>query len=63
MSEIITMLFNGTEIMFNPDKEVIERKKTLIAKKELRIAKARMKHSIIYRSVNRVRKIATEALN
>ncbi len=63
MSDIILMLFNGTEIMFNPNKEYIKRKKTLVAKRELRIAKARMKHTIIERSTNRIRHIATEALD
>ena len=62
MSEIISMLLNGTGIMFNPNKEIIRRNKTLIAKNEIRLAKARMKHTVIQRSVNRIRKIADEAL-
>ncbi|WP_455755936.1 hypothetical protein [Sulfurimonas sp.] len=64
MSEVLELVFNGTEIMFNSKKEIFdERKKSLNAKKEIRIAKARMKHSVIQRSSNRLRMIADEALS
>ncbi|WP_324172948.1 hypothetical protein [Sulfurimonas sp.] len=64
MSEVLELVFNGTEIMFNSNKKIlIKRIKSLDAKKEIRIAKARMRHSVIQRSSNRVRMIADEALS
>jgi hypothetical protein len=63
MSEIISMFLNGTQIMFNPDKKVFNRNKTLDTKIEIRLAKARMKHSVLQRSSNRIKQIATDALS
>lgn len=63
MSEIISMFLNGTQIMFNPDKKVFNRNRTLDTKTEIRLAKARMKHSVLQRSSNRIKQIATDALS
>jgi hypothetical protein len=63
MSEIISLFLNGTQIMFNPDKKVFNRNKTLDTKMEIRLAKARMKHSVLQRSSNRIKQIATDALS
>lgn len=63
MSDFIAMFFNGTQIMFNPNTKTLTSTKTLDTKKEIRLAKARMKHSVLHRSSNRIKNIATEALS
>jgi hypothetical protein len=63
MSEYIRMFFNGTEAMFNINSNGIERKKVLIAKNELRIAKAKLKSTVLKRSSNRIERIKIEALS
>lgn len=65
MSEIFTMFFHGTDIMFGSDKNLtsVSRTKVLNSKKEIRKAKTILKHSAIERSNNRIKEIAEEALS
>lgn len=63
MSEYIKCIFFGTEILFGSSSVKIKRNKTLDTKKEIKLAKNIKKTSMLQRSSNRIRKIATEALS
>jgi hypothetical protein len=63
MSEFIKCIFFGTEILFGNESVKIKRNKALDVKKELKIAKSIKKTTVLQRSSNRIRKIATEALS
>tara|TARA_R110001606_G_scaffold2504_5_gene10994 strand:+ start:8243 stop:8434 length:192 start_codon:yes stop_codon:yes gene_type:complete len=63
MSEYVNLFFTGIRMMFGNVSETIECKKTITTMKELRLAKAKMKKSVLQRSMDRITEIKREALN
>ena len=63
MSEYVNLFFTGTRMMFGNESASIKRKKTISTTKELRIAKAKMKKSVLERSMDRITEIKVEALS